>query len=142
VGERIVPNVVKERRRSDDGLLLFADRYRVAGLAKERQGASREMVRAKSVLESRVRSAGIYQVRPAKLTHVTQALENLGVYELERQLIDSNVIPDRVAQDLESHARASVWGPRYCFGPAFLIAVSTSPNFSKFSRNIPASFFA
>jgi hypothetical protein len=97
-----VSNVVKERRRSDYRLVDFADRRRVFRFAKERQGATREVVGAEGVLESCVGRAGVNEVRPPELAHVAKALENFGVDERECQLVDTNIIPDRVAQDLEA----------------------------------------
>jgi hypothetical protein len=47
--------------------------------------------------------AGIDEIRPAQLTDVSEALKNFRVGELESQLVDTNVIPDRVAQNLEAH---------------------------------------
>src|SRR6478752_9225888 len=99
-------------------------------------------MRAKCVLESRMCRSRIDEIRPTELANVAETLKDFGVDELKSQLVDSDVVPDRVAQDLESHAPLISRVSRQPFGPAFLIAVSTSPNFSKLSRNMPASFFA
>jgi hypothetical protein len=98
------------------------------------------MVRAQRMLESRVRRAGINEIRPSELADVSESLEDVGIYEIESELIDPDVIPDWVAQYLEAGGLSR--GGRYPFGPAFFVTSSTLPNFSKFSRNIPASFFA
>jgi hypothetical protein len=37
------------------------------------------------------------------LPHISQALKNVGVDEVERDLIDPNVIPDRIAEYLEAN---------------------------------------
>ena len=71
-----------------------------------------------------------------------KALKDFGVDERERQLVDSNVVPDGVAQNLEAHSPSLGPGRRQPFGPAFFVAASTFPIFSKFSRNMPASFLA
>ena len=63
------------------------------------------MICAERVLEARVGRAGIYEVRETELPHIAQALKNFGVDELERQLVDPDVVPQRVAQSFESHAR-------------------------------------
>ena len=93
-----------------------------------------------TLFEARVGRARINEIRPSELAHVSQSLEHFRVDEIERQVVDPDVIPHGVAQDLE------VQGPplrgRYPFGPAFFVAESTLPNFSKFSRNIFASFLA
>src|SRR5688572_16680788 len=101
------------------------------------------MMRAERVLEPCVSGAGIDQIRPAKLTNVSEALDYVGVDESEGELVDSDVVPDGAAQYLEAHTTVPAFrGWRQPFGPAFLIAASTLPNFSKFLRNISASFFA
>ena len=139
VGKRIVADVVKEGRGTDYRLLVLTDRGGIFRFAKERQSASGKMMRSQSVLEPGMRRAGVDEISPTELADVSQSLEDLGVDKAESQRVDADVVPDGVAQYLEVH------GPRcarYPFGPAFLIAGSTLPNFSKFSRNMPASFFA
>lgn len=142
VGERVVSDVVEQRRRPDYRLVDFSDRRRVFGFAKERQRATREVVGAECVLESRVGRAGVDEVSPTELANVSEPLKDFGVDERERQLVDTNVVPDRVAQNLEANrpSLASDW--RQPFGPAFFVAASTLPTLSKFSLNMPASFFA
>src|SRR5687768_1027091 len=100
------------------------------------------MVRPQRVLESSVGGAGIYEIGPAKLPDVPKSLDDVGVDESERELVDSDVVPDGVAQYLEAHAVPIPRARRQPFGPAFLIAASTLPNFSKFLRNISASLIA
>ncbi|MEP6550362.1 MAG: hypothetical protein ABJB95_04225, partial [Gemmatimonadales bacterium] len=82
VGEWIVPDIVEQRRRSDDGLLVLTYRRGIFGFAKERQSPPREMVRAERVLESRVRGARVDEIRPTELANVSQTLEDFGVDEL------------------------------------------------------------
>ena len=103
VRERVVSDVVEQRRGPDDRLLLLADRGGVFRFAKERERASREVVGAERVLESRVCRARIDEVRPSELADVPESLKDFGVDEAERELVDANVIPDGVAQDLEVH---------------------------------------
>ena len=68
------------------------------------------------VLEPRVRRARIDEVSPPELADISQALEHFGVDEVERELVDTNVVPDRVAQYFEVHDRSlrglSLWGRR------------------------------
>src|SRR5436309_7936471 len=97
VRERIVTDVVKERGRPHDRLFFFADRNRIGRLAEERQRPPREVMGAERVLESGVGCARVDEVRPTELADVPQALKDVGVDELERQLVDSNVVPDGVA---------------------------------------------
>ena len=58
------------------------------------------MIRAERVLEARVRGAGIDEVREPELPHVAQPLEHGRVDELERQRVDTDVVPERVANDV------------------------------------------
>jgi len=142
VRERVMSDIVKQRCRSHDVLLFLADGDRILGFAKERESPAGEVVRPQRVLESGMRCAGVNEIRPAQLANVAQALKDFGVDEPKRELIDADVVPDRVAQDLEAHGPLTFLGGRYAFGPAFFVAVSTLSNLSKFSRNIAASFFA
>jgi hypothetical protein len=61
------------------------------------------MVGAECVLEPSMGGAWIDEVCPSQLPHISQALKNVGVDEVERDLIDPNVIPDRIAQYLEAN---------------------------------------
>jgi hypothetical protein len=74
-----MPYVVQQRGRANDRLLLFADRRCVFGFAKEGERAPREVVRAKRVLEARVRGAGIDQIGPPELAYVPQSLKDFRV---------------------------------------------------------------
>jgi len=112
VREWIVPDVVQECRGPDDRLLFLADRDRMLGLAKERQRASREVMGAEGVLETRMRCARINQVGPAKLADVAQTLKDFGIDELERQLVDADVVPDGIAQNLEARRQLIALGAR------------------------------
>ena len=77
------------------------------------------MVCAECVLETRVRRTGIDEIRPTQLSDVTKALEDFGINELKRQLVDTNVVPDGVAQNLEAdrpclcQIRIRLWGRRF-----------------------------
>ena len=60
------------------------------------------MVGTERVLETRVRCARIDEICPTQLSDVAEALEDFGVDEPQRQLVDTNVVPDGVAQNLEA----------------------------------------
>ena len=66
------------------------------------------MVGSESVLETRVGSAGINEVRPSQLPNVSQSLEDFGVDKVEGKLVDADVVPDGVAQYLEMHGPGRV----------------------------------
>ena len=137
-----MPNIVEQRRRSHDCLIRLGDGDGVFGLAKERQRPSRQVVGAERVLEPGVGGSGINEVGPTELPDVPKTLEYVGVDKRQRQVIDADVVPDGIAQNLEAPGPSLAGAFRQPFGPAFLIAASTFSNFSKLSRNIAASFFA
>ena len=59
-----------------------------------------------------MRGAWVNEVRPSELTNVSESLEYLGIDELERQVVDADVVPDGVAQNLEPRRPLIAWGPR------------------------------
>jgi len=59
------------------------------------------MVRAERVLEAAVRGAGIDEERVPQLAYVAQPLDGGGVDHGKRFGIEPDVIPERVADDLE-----------------------------------------
>jgi len=63
------------------------------------------VIGADRVLEAGVRGAGINEIRQAELADISEPLKNIRVDEPESQLIDPDIIPQRVAQDFKSHAR-------------------------------------
>jgi hypothetical protein len=70
------------------------------------------MMRAQCVLEARVSCTGINEVGPTELPNVAKPLKNFGVDELQRQLVDADVVPDGVAQNLEARSPLILFGPR------------------------------
>ncbi|MNC97019.1 hypothetical protein D3C83_145460 [compost metagenome] len=58
------------------------------------------MIRAKRVLEAGVTGARIYEKGQAQLPHVPQPLERRRVDEAQREGLDPDVVPERVADDL------------------------------------------
>jgi ribosomal protein S3 len=51
-----------------------------------------------------MRRTRINEIRPAKLSDITQTLKNFGINEPQRQRVDADVIPDGVAKNLEPRA--------------------------------------
>jgi hypothetical protein len=98
-----VSDIVEESGRSDNRLLILADRSGVFRFAKEGESAAREVVGAERVLKAGVCGAWVDEVGPPQLPYVSETLEHLGVDEAESELVDTNVIPDGVAQYLEVH---------------------------------------
>ena len=97
-----MPDVVQQRCRSDDCLFFFVDGYRLVGLTQQRQGATRKMMRTQRMLEARMRRTRIHQISPAQLSDVAKPLEDVGVDKLQGKLVDADVVPDGVAQNLEA----------------------------------------
>src|SRR3989442_1204545 len=100
MGEGIVPDVVQQRGQ--------LQAHAVRGIEPEvargfelRQRAAREVVRAERVLEAAMRGAGIDEERVPQLTDVTQPLDGGGVDHGQRFGIEPDVVPERVADDLE-----------------------------------------
>ena len=115
MGKGIVPDVVQQRGE------LQLDAVRgvepdVARVFQLRQRATREMVCTERVLEAAMGGAGIDEERVPQLAHVAQPLEGGGVHHGQRFGIEPDVVPQRVANDLE---------PRQCVGPAFPTAACT-----------------
>src|ERR1700704_4317046 len=84
----------------------------------------------------------IHQVHEAELPHVAQPLHHPRVEQPAGEVVDADVVPERVAN--EGHQECAPSKPVcYPLGPAARIFAETSPpNFLMFSRNIPASFCA
>src|SRR5258708_7439364 len=84
-------------------------------------------VRAERVFKARVACARVDEEGEPQLPHVAQALERRRVDEPQREWIDADVVPQRVADDFQA------------FGPAaFTASEANDPNFSKFFLNISA----
>ncbi len=123
VRERIVSDVVEQRRQLD---------VQLGG------GTSRQMVRTQRVLEARVRSPRIDEKGVAELADVAEALEAWRIDHRQSLGIEADVVPERVADDLELGR-----GWAQAFGPTSRTAAGTSSaNCSKFLRNSAASMCA
>src|SRR5437879_13299252 len=86
------------------------------------------MISAEGVLEAAVRGARVDEEGMAQLPHVAESLNGGGVDHREGRGVEPDVVPERVADDLERRQRD---------GPASRTAACTwSWNCSKFCRNI------
>jgi hypothetical protein len=61
------------------------------------------MIGAEGVLEARVACAGIDEIRETQLPDVAQSLECRRVDELQRNAVDTDVVPERIAEYLVGH---------------------------------------
>ncbi len=119
VRERVMPDVVKQCGELYLQLVGYA-----AG----------KMVRPECVLKPRVRGARVHEKRVAELPDVPQTLERRRVDDRERLGLEADVVPQRVANDLEL---------TQVFGPASRTLTGTSSaNCSKFLRKRAISLFA
>ena len=98
-------------------------------------------MRAKRVFKARVRRTGIDEERVAKLPHISQPLQRRRVHQCQRERIESDVVPERIANDFHvrhpvkmRRGRPAAGRPRrkysaremrQPFGPAFAIAADT-----------------
>ena len=130
--EWIVADVVEQGGEPD--ALRVGRRDTGPALRELGEGAAGQMVGAERVLEAGVGGAGIHQKGVSQLPHVAQALDRGGIHHGERLAVQMDVVPERVANDLElAHDR----------GPASRTAGWTSSaNCRKFCWNRPARFAA
>src|SRR5216117_4242874 len=92
------------------------------------------MVRTEGVLKPGVRGARVNDKRVAELPDIAQPLERRRVDDRERLGLEADVVPQRVANDLEL---------TQVFGPASRTLTGTSSaNCSKFLRKRAVSFCA
>lgn len=103
--EGIVTDIVQQSCSSHDGLLFRISSAEPFALRHRGECSAREVIRAERVLEARVSRAGINEISESELPDVAQPLKNLCVDEPKSQLVDADVVPEWVAQNLEFHAR-------------------------------------
>ena len=116
-------HVVQERSGPDDRMLSLIDVGVAARFAEERERLTREVICPKRVLEPRMRCAGIDKESKAELANISQPLKRFAVDEPKRQLVDTNVVPEWVAEGFESHTRPV----ESAFGAGFANFVSSVP---------------
>ena len=77
-----------------------------AALFELGEGAAGQVVRAQGVLEAGVCGAGVHQKGVSQLPHVAKPLDRGGIHHGERLAVQMDVVPERVADDLElAHGR-------------------------------------
>ncbi len=121
-------NVVQQRGGANDSRLIWRNIGELPLFVEQSQRFAREMMRAKRMLKSRMRGAGIHEVRQAELTHIAQALHDERVEQRKRECIQPNVIPQRVAQDIQGRVVYQRFGPA-----ARISGFTAAPNFLMFS---------
>src|SRR6266566_4743075 len=119
MGERVMADVMQQRRELDLQLLGCT---------------TGKMVRAQRVLKLGVRGARVNEKGITELPDVPQTLEGRRIDDCERLGLEADVVPQRVANDLEL---------TQVFGPASRTLTGTSSaNCSKFFRKRAVNFFA
>ena len=88
-------------RRAGSAALLAIDVREVGLLLEQAEHAAGEVVRAEGVLEPRVRRAGIDEEGEPELPNVAEPLEGRRVDQLEGERIEPDVVPERVADDVD-----------------------------------------
>ena len=94
-------DVVQQRREPQRHAVALADLGELAPLLERRERQPREVVGAQRVLEAGVGGAGIDEEGVAELADVAQALHRRGVEHGQRRLVEADVVPEGIADDLE-----------------------------------------
>jgi hypothetical protein len=97
-----VADVVQEGGEAGGEAVVLARRLQLAPFGERRQGGLGEVVRAEGVLEPGMRGAGIHQEGVAELADVPEALHGRRVEHAQRRPVEADVVPERVADDLEA----------------------------------------
>src|SRR2546422_3934429 len=133
VGEGVVADVVQQRGQLEPHAICGRE-PRVPRVLELGEHAPGEMIGPQGVLEAAVGGARIDEEGMAQLAHVAEALHGGRVDYRDGLGVEPDVVPERVANDLEARQRD---------GPASRTAACTwSWNCSKFCRNSWASFAA
>src|SRR5438034_510105 len=106
MGERVVADVVQHGGELD--VLRVARVQAVAGLLELGESPAGKVIGAEHVLEAGVRGARIDEEGVPELPDVPQALHRGRVDDSQRLGLQADVIPQRVADDLELF---QTWGP-------------------------------
>ena len=102
VREGIVPDVVQQGGQAGGEPVLFGDRLEFPALGERGQRRLGEVIRAEGVLEAGVGGAGIDEEGVAELAHVAKALDGGRIEHAQRRTVQPDVVPQRVANDLEA----------------------------------------
>ena len=114
-----MPDVVQQCREPNGLALPFSHFGELAALIQRCEREAREVIRAQRMLESGMGGAGIDEEGMAELADVAKPLHRCGVQHGQRRRVEADVVPERVANDLEvargqSSSRSSA--SRHCSG--------------------------
>ena len=82
VRERVMSDVVQQRRGLRDCAFLERDARQLTALVEQRHRQASQVIGTERVLEARVRRARVDEIREPELPNVSQALKNRRVDEL------------------------------------------------------------
>jgi hypothetical protein len=100
VRKRVMTDVVEQRGGGNDCALGGLDARKLSAFREQRERAPREVIRAKRVLESGVCRPGINEVGEPELPNVSKPLKGGGVDEAKGDVIDADVVPEGIADDI------------------------------------------
>ena len=99
-----MPDIVQQRRHSDRETLHRRSRAQLANLLQACQRTPGQMIRAERMFEAGMSGAGIDQKTVADLSYVPEALNGGSVESEQRRAVDTDVIPERVADGFSGTA--------------------------------------
>jgi hypothetical protein len=106
MGEGVVSHIVEQCGGPDD--LLLAERYtgQRSALIEQPECHPRQMPSPERVFEPRMRGAGIDEKGQPQLPHIPQALHHGRFEERQRQGVEADVVPERIAQNFHAETYA------------------------------------
>ena len=100
-----MPDVVQQRREADRQAFLLAHAGKLVPFLERSQCPTRQVIGAERVLETGVGGAGIDQEGVPQLAHVPEPLHRGRIDDRECSGVKADVVPERVANDLEVTSR-------------------------------------
>ena len=99
MGEGIVPHIVQQRRGPHDLLLPDGDLRERPAFLEQTQRQPRQMPGTQCMLETGMRGAGVDEKCQPQLPHIPQTLQHGRFQQRQRQRVEPDVVPERIAQN-------------------------------------------
>src|SRR5687768_1390679 len=109
-------DVVQQSGDVNEAPLMLSEVAEVAALLEERERTSGQMIRAQRMLKSRMAGARIHQENEPELPHVPQPLKRRRIDQSKRERVDTDVVPEGVADDLHKRSTADMGHGRWDMG--------------------------
>ena len=93
-------DVVQQCRQTHGGALLLGNALQLAPFLERRERPAGEVIRPERMLEAGVRGTGIDEEGVAELANVAE-LYGGGIEREERNPVEPDVVPERIADDFE-----------------------------------------